>query len=336
MSESDSGFVDFKTIKKSVSMLQVLEHYGLTHTLKRNGDSLSGPCPLHGGQTEGQFKVSISKNCWNCFGKCKAGGNVLDFVSHKEKIGIRDAAIFLMERVGLSTIPAENKQTEEKIDKSPQGQNNNEEPVTTADEPKINKPLGFVLKSLDPNHPYLAERGFTKETVMAFGLGHCKKGILMERIAIPIHNLNGQLVAYIGRWPGIPPEGKEKYKFPEGFKKSLEIFNVHRAIKESSTEPLIVVESVFDCMKIWQTGFRRIVSIMGNVISEEQIMLLLHIASSQGRIVLMFNEDETAQSSCQNALMRLSPSCYVKTIKLSPKELQPEYLSQNKFTELLK
>lgn len=143
-------------------------------------------------------------------------------------------------------------------------------------------------------------------------------------------------MAYIGRWPGTPPEGKEKYKFPEGFKKSLEIFNIHRAIKESSTEPLIVVSSVFDCMKIWQEGFHRAVAIMGNVVSEEQSALLLQAVSSQGRIVLMFNEDEAAQAACQNALMRLSSACYVKTIKLSPRELQPEYLSQKKFTELLK
>lgn len=336
MSESDSGFVDFKTIKRSVSMLQVLEHYGLTHTLKRNGDSLSGPCPLHGGQSEGQFKVSISKNCWHCFGKCKAGGNVLDFVSQKEKIGIREAAIFLMERVGLSTVPAKNKQTEEKKVKSPEGQKDNEEPVTTAEEPKINKPLGFVLKHLDPDHPYLTERGISQETVMAFGLGYCKKGILAGRIAIPIHNVDGELVAYIGRWPGIVPEGKEKYKFPENFKKAFEVFNVHRAVKESPMEPLIVVQSIFDCMKIWQTGLRRIVSIIGNTLSEEQSTLLLQAVSSQGRIALMFNNDEPAQSGCQNALMRLSPACYVRTIKLSPNELQPENLSQKKFAELLK
>src|SRR3990167_8277173 len=153
MSEPNSGFVDFKTIKRSISMLQILEHYGLMQSLKRNGDSLSGPCPLHGGQSEGQFKVSISKNCWNCFGKCKTGGNVLDFVSRKEKIGIREAAIFLMERVGLSTVPASNQQTVEKENKSPQGQKDDEEPITTADEPKINKPLGFVLKYLDSDHP---------------------------------------------------------------------------------------------------------------------------------------------------------------------------------------
>ena len=76
-----SPFVDFKTVKESVSILQILDHYQLTDTFKQNGDSLTGPCPLHGGQSPTQFRVSISKNCWNCFSECKHGGNILDFVS---------------------------------------------------------------------------------------------------------------------------------------------------------------------------------------------------------------------------------------------------------------
>jgi len=42
-----SRFVDFKAVKAAVSMLQVLEHYGLAKSFKRTGNSLSGPCPLH-------------------------------------------------------------------------------------------------------------------------------------------------------------------------------------------------------------------------------------------------------------------------------------------------
>ena len=332
MSESKNGFVDFKAVKQSVSMLQVLEFYKLTQTLKRNKDSLSGPCPLHGGHTDGQFKVSISKNCWNCFGRCKSGGNVLDFVSRKENVGIRDAAVLIIKHFNLSPKlkPKEDKE------ETPQQTQEDVKQSNTKDEHDGNKPLGFTLKYLDQTHPYLTELGLSQETIATFGLGYCKKGVLTDRIAIPIHNIKGELVAYVGRWPGIPPEGKEKYKFPEGFKKSLEIFNVHRAIKESSTESLIVVQSVFDFMIIWQAGLRRIVSIMGNSISDEQSTLILHAVSSQGRIVLLFNEDETAQSGCQNALMRLSPACYVKTIKFSPGERQPEHMSQKELAELLK
>ena len=118
--------------------------------------------------------------------------------------------------------------------------------VTEAPQAKVNTPLKFALKSLDPDHPYLAERGFTSETVAHFGVGLCTgKGIMAGRIAIPIHNEHGELVAYAGRWPGIPPEGEGKYKLPPGFHKSLVVFNLHRARDYAKDSGLIVVEGCF-------------------------------------------------------------------------------------------
>ena len=44
---------------------------------------------------------------------------------------------------------------------------------------------------------------------------------MKDHIATPIHNADGQLVAYAGRWVGGElPEGEEKYKLPPRFKKS--------------------------------------------------------------------------------------------------------------------
>jgi DNA primase len=90
-------YVDFKAVKATVSIVQILSHYGLITTFKPNGkgDSLSGPCPLHGGNNPTQFRVSIEKNCWHCFSECQHGGNILDFVAHKEDCSIREAAILI-------------------------------------------------------------------------------------------------------------------------------------------------------------------------------------------------------------------------------------------------
>src|SRR5437588_650551 len=40
----------------------------------------------------------------------------------------------------------------------------------------VNAPLDFELKRLDQSHPYLTDRGFTRETIGHFGLGYCAKG----------------------------------------------------------------------------------------------------------------------------------------------------------------
>jgi DNA primase len=89
--------------------------------------------------------------------------------------------------------------------------------------PKRNRPLGFRL-TVDAEHPYLSKRGIPPELVERFGLGFCAQGSMAGRIAIPIENAAGELVAYAGRWVGSEaelPEGEEKYKLPKGFQKSL-------------------------------------------------------------------------------------------------------------------
>src|SRR5450631_1335096 len=86
-------FLDFKAVKSAIKMEQVLQHYDVLDRFKRSGDSLSGPCPIHGGENPTQFRISISKNIWNCFSECKHGGNVLDFIARMEDVSIHAAAL---------------------------------------------------------------------------------------------------------------------------------------------------------------------------------------------------------------------------------------------------
>jgi DNA primase len=105
---SKSQFVDFRAVKHEVSMVQVLEHYGLMRQMRRNGDSITGACPIDQGQNKTAFRVSVSKNHWNCFSRCQCGGNVLDFVARKEKISVLEAANLLVQWFGLKIAPLEN------------------------------------------------------------------------------------------------------------------------------------------------------------------------------------------------------------------------------------
>ena len=93
-----------------------------------------------------------------------------------------------------------------------------------------------------------------------------------DRIVIPIHNSEGELVAYAGR----SIDGSEpRYKFPAGFHKSLELFNLHRVKGEVS---VVLVEGFFDCMKVTQAGFP-CVALMGSTMSKAQEELLGEISA---------------------------------------------------------
>ena len=80
--------VSYKEVKEKISILQVLEHYGVQTV--RKGKQLAGTCPWCGGSG---FKVSPEKNCYKCFsGGCTHYGNILDFVSQLDGITIQQAA----------------------------------------------------------------------------------------------------------------------------------------------------------------------------------------------------------------------------------------------------
>jgi DNA primase len=209
--------------------------------------------------------------------------------------------------------------------------------VTEAPQAKVNPPLKFALKSLDPDHPYLAERGFTSETVARFGVGLCTgKGIMAGRIAIPIHNEHGELVAYAGRWPGIPPEGEGKYKLPTGFHKSLVVFNLHRARDFAKDSGLIVVEGFFDCMKVAQAGFPNVVALMGSAMTEAQEELIAAAVGPQGSVALMLDEDDAGWKGREDALSRLSSRVYVKVIGLGEEGRQPDSMHEEELARVMR
>lgn len=332
---SKNNWVNFKEIKTIVSIEKILDHYGLISKLKRRGDNFVGPCPIHQGKNPTQFHISLTKNNFNCFGDCHSGGNVLDFVAKMEKVDIRQAALIIQDWFGLEP-KRPNKEPEvvvkeelTKVELAKDLKSTKEEKQEPA-----NPPLTFVLKSLNPDHPYLLER-VQKETIEYFGLGYCQKGLMANRIVIPVHNEKGELVAYIGRWPADPPEGEPKYKLPPGFKKSLVVFNLHRTKDLAKEKGLILVEGFFDCFKVHQAGFKNVVALMGSSLSEEQEKLILETVVPQGKISLMFDEDVAGRKAREDILKRLSPYVFVKVIHLGKEGAQPDSLSETRIKELL-
>jgi len=190
------AYVDFSRLKRAVPIRRVLDHYGLTESLKRQGADLRGPCPVHQGSNPTQFSVDPEKSCWRCF-TCGAGGTILDLVAALERVDLHEAGLRILEWSGVDAAllhrgqEAPGARRPSPVRRKPAA-------------PRPSPPLTFRL-TLDPEHPYLAERGLSPETVAAFGLGYCSRGILAGRIAIPIHDAAGRLIAYAGRWPGEPP-----------------------------------------------------------------------------------------------------------------------------------
>jgi len=340
---SKTKFVDFRAVKAAITMEQLLVHYNILDQFKRTGDSLNGPCPIHKGSNPTQFRVSTTKNLWNCFSDCEHGGNTLDFICKMEKCSVHAAALKAIEWFNLDpeAMTASDDKAEPSAPKAsaPAAKPAARPSITPKFTPESNvpnAPLKFRLDKLERTHPYLTEqRGLTPETIVDFGIGYCAKGMMADRIAIPIHNAKGEVVAYAGRFVGEAPEGTPKYKLPPGFRKSQELFNLDRAIKEPADKPLLIVEGFFDAMKIHDHGYRKVVAIMGATLSSAQEELIRQHTTSDSHVIVMLDENEAGKAGREDIACRLSKFCFVRVHQFPRPEMEPEHLTDEELADVV-
>ena len=316
--------VDFRELKQSIGIEQVLASYHVK--LKHVGhNQLRGPCPLptHGSERSGQsFSVDTAKKVWACHSNSccevrqgRVGGNVLDLVALLEGCTIRDAALRLQDRgVGWRA-----------------GINVGEQQLASKGSSESSSPdrlprLTFSLRLRW--HPYLGQRAVHPSTAAWFGIGYYGgSGFLRHRIAFPIHDSEGQLVAYAGR----SIDGSEpRYLFPPNFRKSQVVFNLHRAMAGPAGSA-IVVEGFFDCLRVHQAGYRNVLALMGVSLSEVQEQLLLERFQ---QLVLMLDGDEAGRRASQQLAARLSGKVSL-SIAGVPSGRQPDQLSSEEIGRIL-
>ena len=61
---SEEGWVDFRALKKAVSMETILRHYQVPGLRWQHGQ-LQGRCPIHRGERDDSFRASLSKSAFH-------------------------------------------------------------------------------------------------------------------------------------------------------------------------------------------------------------------------------------------------------------------------------
>lgn len=198
-----------------------------------------------------------------------------------------------------------------------------------------NLPIRQDLRSqLDPDHPLCTERGIPPEILRELGAGYLerppRKGgrpdPLNRRIVFQIRGLrendSGHLepviLGHVGR--ATTPEQLEqhgKWWSHAGFKKSLELFNLDKAILDQeateqahASEHVLVVEGPFDVAKLYAAGIRNVVATFGAHLSHAQIRRLDLIDEVVGvnRFLFFYDRDEAGTAGAEKALEAITAS----------------------------
>jgi hypothetical protein len=219
--------VNFSELKEKISIEQVVSALGIK--LKQHGHQLRGVCPICNDGGDRAFVVTPAKSVYYCFGKCRAGGDMLALYSRARGVSVREAAEAIAQKFGFGAGGAP--QRDATI------------PSTVPPKPQQGKlqPLDY----LQPEHELVQALGVSVETARQWEAGYAPKGIMRGRFAVPIKNLAGELVAYVG--VAVSEEQSPRLLFPTGFAPDAVIFNGH-AIERGDTayvarDPLQVLQA---------------------------------------------------------------------------------------------
>lgn len=331
-----SKFPKFSDVQAKASFPAVLKHYGIDFTQMPSGE-LRALCPFHEDKSPSMF-ISIEKRLFNCFG-CGVGGNVVEFVRLKESLGdtgsdLGKAATLVMDVSGAGD---DDVSASGELRASPEARSTparSEKGIAKEEEgagkAACNEPLGFELQ-LELRSPFLSARGIDAATQEIFGLGVAKRGMMTDRIVIPIHNSTGELVAYCGRYAGDPvPEDEPRYKMPTAFNKRLELFNLHRALALEK-DFLVIVEGFWSAIRLHMHGIPAVAA-MGAQLYSEQVELIAAGGFKRGFVV--FDGDAAGRMGAEKAVVSLSAHMFTRRLDL-PEGVKPDTMDERWLDQLI-
>jgi DNA primase len=145
------------------------------------------------------------------------------------------------------------------------------------DRPWTEKPPGFYelctepgasALACEPARAYLRKRGLAEEMWAQARIGACVSGQLAGRVVVPILAPDGE--AWLG-WVGRAwvKKAKRPYHYPAEMPREGMLYN-GAALAVDTTDPVLVVEGVFDALSLWPDG----VAVLGKP-SDAQVQALV-------------------------------------------------------------
>ena len=338
---------EIERIRKSANIVDIISSYV---PLTQKGKNYFGVCPFHEDHSP-SMSVSEEKQIYKCF-SCGAAGNVFTFVSEYENIKFLEAVKIVADKCGIpfhGTIkkekPKNNEQEYEIMNlalKFYQNNLNSKEGmkakkylrVRNLDEDVIKEfDLGLALGGNYSLNKLLTNKKYSLDVIERLGLVNQNNGyvndVFQRRIMFPIHDLEGNVIGFTGRI--YEDTNQAKYinsKESNIFKKGQILFNYHRAKQEiKRKKEVILVEGNMDAIRMFASGIKNVVALMGTSLTEEQVAI---IKSLRAKIILMFDNDSAGEiATYQNGTILEEANLIPYIVRLSGEKDPDEYIIKN-------
>lgn len=306
---------DIDLLRERADIVEIVSAY--THLKKSGGHTFKGLCPIHSEKTP-SFTVDTARGLAHCFG-CSWGGNVYQFIQEKENLPFPDAVEWLARKVGYHLryedetpgdrkakglrmrIIEANRIAAELFHKTLMESPDASEARTYLGRRGFDREvaarwqLGYS-PGRDTLCKLLLSKGFTKEVIVAGGLGRVSErdGALFDsfrqRVMFPTWDLQNEVVAFGARALGDQQPKYLNTSETPAFSKSRFMYGLNRAKSAISRDAAaIVVEGYTDVIALHEAGITEAVATNGTALGESHLTLLRKFTE---RVVLVFDADE--------------------------------------------
>lgn len=342
-----------ETIEDVRTKTEIVDLIGEYIQLTKRGKNWFGLCPFHGESTP-SFSVSEDKQLFHCFG-CGASGNAITFVMDIENRPFTEAVVQLAARTGVEITTT--------ISKDPNHVNSRDKfkKMVEAHALAANFYNHLLLNTVEGEKAldYLMNRGFTRASIEKYGIGWSlddtealssllqRQGFDMlemenaglsimkddgngffdrfrSRIMFPLHDDNGNVVAFSGR---TLFEGKEVAKYlnsPETpiFEKSQILYNFHNArLNVRKTGKVILFEGFMDTISADRSDILNSVALMGTSLSDTHLIKLQRIAKE---IIICCDGDDAGWEAAKRFAQSANKKGLDVKIALLPNQTDPD------------
>ena len=342
----------FNEIREKIDIVDLIGEYV---PLVQKGRNYFGVCPFHN-DTNPSMSVSREKQIYKCF-SCGASGNIFTFVKDYEHVDMRDALEILANKAGVTLRNNNIARKTTKFDKFYeiydlankfyQNNINTKEGINAKEYLKnrnINEDIikefeiGLSLDSMDSLTKLLTKKGYDDLTLDRIGLSSNNHDLFINRIMVPIQDMNGRVVAFSGRV--YNKKSDHKYvntKETEIFKKGTILYNYHRAKEEARRNKyVIIMEGYMDVFRASSVGFKNVVAIMGTALTIDQTNLVKKLSNN---VYLCLDGDNPGQKAMLSVGAELEKAgVNVKIVLLTNDEDPDTYIlkyGKEKFSNLI-
>lgn len=343
-------------IRNSVNIVDIIKEYV---PLTSKGKNFFGVCPFHEDHAP-SMSVSSDKQIYRCF-SCGAAGNVFTFVKDYENVSFLEAVAIVARKAGISFdyVNHNDKKSDKNSllfnimsDASKFFQNNlNTKDGVSALE--YLKKRGFDLNSIKElefglstsNNSllnFLNKKGYKNEDTdktSLISLENKPHDVFVNRIMIPVHDLDGNIVGFTGR-EYLSNNGPKYINSKETtiFKKGTILFNYHRAKNYvRNNHELIIVEGNMDALKMYANGIKNVIALMGTALTTDHVNA---IKKMRTKVILMLDNDDAGKLGMyQNGNILKKSGIDPEIVLLSDAKDPDEYITKNgiqKFENILK